>query len=52
MMQTHGKADCQGAIFIFKDDGRQEKWSCPALADRFDCLNQLGALVSNSMGDT
>jgi hypothetical protein len=27
-------------------------WSCPDLADRFDCLNQLGALVSNSMGDT
>lgn len=27
-------------------------WSCPDLADRFDCLIQLGALVSNSMGDT
>jgi hypothetical protein len=27
-------------------------WTCPDLADRFDCLNQLGALVSNSMGDT
>ena len=27
-------------------------WSCPDLADRFDCLNQLGALVSNSIGDT
>ncbi|MFZ5894871.1 MAG: hypothetical protein ACOY0T_27670 [Myxococcota bacterium] len=28
------------------------EWSCPDLANRFDCLNQLGALVSNSMGDT
>ena len=28
------------------------EWSCPDLADRFDCLNQAGALVSNSMGDT
>jgi len=27
-------------------------WSCPVLADRFDCLNQLAALVSNSIGDT
>ena len=27
-------------------------WSCPDLANRFDCLNQLGALVSNSMGET
>jgi hypothetical protein len=27
-------------------------WSCPDLADRFDCLNQLGALVSKSIGDT
>jgi hypothetical protein len=27
-------------------------WSRPDLADRFDCLNQFAALVSNSMGDT
>jgi len=27
-------------------------WSCPDLADRFDCLNQVDALVSNSIGDT
>ncbi len=26
-------------------------WSCPDLADRFDCLIQRGVLVSNSMGD-
>jgi len=24
-MRTQGEPDCQGAIFIFKDDGRQEK---------------------------
>jgi hypothetical protein len=36
-----------------QDDLRKwADWSCPALADRFDCLNHLGALVSNSMGDT
>jgi hypothetical protein len=27
-------------------------WSCPDLADRFDCLIQRDALVSNSMGET
>jgi len=27
-------------------------WSCPDLADRFDCLDHVDALVSNSMGDT
>ncbi|MFM2420222.1 MAG: hypothetical protein RL385_4945 [Pseudomonadota bacterium] len=27
-------------------------WSCPVLADRFECLNQTVALVSNSMGAT
>ena len=32
--------------------GRRAIWSCPDLADRFDCLDQVGALVSNSMGDT
>ena len=31
---------------------KYEEWSCPDLADRFDCLNQVDALVSNSMGDT
>jgi hypothetical protein len=30
----------------------QGEWSCPDLVDRFDCLNHVGALVSNSMGDT
>ena len=30
----------------------QASWSCPDLADRFDCLNQVDALVSNSIGDT
>lgn len=30
----------------------REGWSCPDLADRFDCLDQVDALVSNSMGDT
>jgi chromosome segregation protein len=30
----------------------QAYWSCPDLADRFDCLSQLDALVSNSIGDT
>ena len=31
---------------------RAAHWSCPDLADRFDCLNQVDALVSNSIGDT
>jgi hypothetical protein len=28
------------------------RWNCPVLEDRFDCLNQARALVSNSMGET
>ncbi len=32
--------------------GAMRQWSCPVLADRFDCLNQRAALVSNSIGDT
>lgn len=35
-----------------RKQAEQAEWSCPDLADRFDCLNQLNALVSNSMGDT
>ena len=32
--------------------GRSIAWSCPDLADRFDCFNHSDALVSNSMGET
>lgn len=35
-----------------RDDFSEALWSCPDLADRFDCLNQVDALVSNSIGDT